>query len=229
MKQDSIWDHFQNEDIHSFDGAYPRLNYFINRLNSGERVLNIGVGSGELEKLAVSKAIDIYCLDPNERSIEKIKKELKLGDRAQTGYSQALPFENDYFDVVIMTEVLEHLDDTILDQTLSEVRRVLKPNGRFTGTVPAFEDLSESLVVCPHCHEKFHRWGHVQSFDESKLITLFGETMFSAVTVESRLFVPWKILNMKGKVISFIKLLLWTAGIHGSGENLYFDVRNKCE
>ncbi len=229
MKQESIWEHFQNEDIQSFDGAYPRLNFLIDKISSGQRMLNIGVGSGELERLAIGKEIDVYSLDPGLRSIEKIREELGLGDHAQAGYSQSIPFENDFFDVVVMTEVLEHLDDEILDQTLSEVKRVLKSDGRFIGTVPAAENLSDSLIVCPHCSEKFHRWGHVQSFDEKRLSSLLEKRAFSDISVKSQLFISWKRLNFKGKLVSGIKLILWFTGIHGSGENLYFSARNRCE
>ncbi len=224
MKQDSIWDHFQNEGVHSFDGAYPRLNFLITKISSGQKVLNIGVGSGELEKLAVEKGIDIYCLDPSSRSIEKIKEELDLGEHAQTGYSQSIPFDNNFFDVVVMSEVLEHLENETLDQTLAEVSRVIRIDGRFLGTVPASEDLSESMVVCPHCDEQFHRWGHVQSFDSNSLMALLQHE-FPKTHIETRLFVSWKTLNWKGKFAAFFKLIFSKLGIHGQNENLYFEAR----
>jgi SAM-dependent methyltransferase len=50
------------------------------------------------------------------------------------GTIYALPFPDDYFDGVILSEILEHLDDDVAG--LREVRRVLKPGGVVAITVP---------------------------------------------------------------------------------------------
>ena len=44
-----------------------------------------------------------------------------------TGYGENLPYEDDYFDVVIVRNALDHLDDPY--KTLHEIYRVLKPTG----------------------------------------------------------------------------------------------------
>ncbi|NDJ74919.1 MAG: class I SAM-dependent methyltransferase, partial [Chloroflexi bacterium] len=45
-----------------------------------------------------------------------------------------LPFPDDYFDAVILSEILEHIEDDVAG--LREVRRVLKPGGVVAITVP---------------------------------------------------------------------------------------------
>ncbi len=50
------------------------------------------------------------------------------------GNIYALPFPDDYFDGVILSEILEHIDDDVAG--LREVRRVLKPGGVVAITVP---------------------------------------------------------------------------------------------
>src|SRR6185312_3250597 len=97
---------------------------------------------------------------------------LGLAEKARHGYSQDIPFNDGMFDVVIMSEVLEHLTDTVIASTLTEVHRVLKPGGRFIGTVPADEKLSSEQVICPDCGKIFHRWGHVQEFSTDRLRSL---------------------------------------------------------
>jgi ubiquinone/menaquinone biosynthesis C-methylase UbiE len=53
----------------------------------------------------------------------------------KTGVAQAdaktLPFPNDFFDRVLMFDVVEHLYPWELEQSLGEIRRVLKPGGAF--------------------------------------------------------------------------------------------------
>jgi SAM-dependent methyltransferase len=47
---------------------------------------------------------------------------------------EPLPFPDEFFDVVLASEVLEHLAN--LEAALSEIRRTLKPGGRLVGSVP---------------------------------------------------------------------------------------------
>ena len=48
-----------------------------------------------------------------------------------------LPFEDVFFDVVTMLAVFEHIEPSKLVNILVEIRRILKPNGRFILTTPA--------------------------------------------------------------------------------------------
>ena len=157
VDQGKIWEHFQNEGIDSFSQSRGRLEFLVRRLAPGLRVLNIGVGNGTFEALSLRKGLDVWSLDPSERAIARLRQELALGEKAQVGFSQNIPFPDEHFDAVIMSEVLEHLDDLVLEATLSEIHRVLRRDGMFLGTVPARENLADSHVVCPHCAHQFHR------------------------------------------------------------------------
>ncbi len=48
-----------------------------------------------------------------------------------------LPFNRDYFDVVTMLAVFEHIEPARLPLIISEIKRILKPDGRFIMTTPA--------------------------------------------------------------------------------------------
>ncbi len=224
MKQDKIWDFFQNEHATVFDGSIDRLNFLVANIKKGTKVLNIGVGSGFLEKISVEKGVDIYSLDPNSESIKRLQ--VLLGEnKAKVGYSQNIPFEDNIFDAVVMSEVLEHLDDDVIRETINEIHRVLKPSGDFMGTVPHKEDLFEQMVVCPNCGEKFHRWGHVQSFDIEKLEQTFSER-FCGIDIKIKKFSSMDTRTTTGKVLSILGYLkyriLKIIGLNNLGESLYF-------
>lgn len=223
MEQNKIWDYFQNEGVDSFDGSYKRLGFLLKQCPEGSKVLNIGVGNAIFEQMALAKDIDIYTVDPNENAIAKLQKQIGL-NKAKVGYSQQIPFENDLFDVVVMSEVLEHLDNVVLTSTISDVHRVLKQGGRFIGTVPYKENLLDQLAICPTCGEQFHRWGHIQSFDEKGLEKLLKQK-FSLITLQVKLFINWKRLNFKGKVVSLLNYLVYVCGLKESGLNLFFEVK----
>ncbi|PJF33619.1 MAG: hypothetical protein CUN57_01670, partial [Phototrophicales bacterium] len=88
-----------------------RARYFARWLKPGKKVLNIGIGNGELERFSLSKGVEIYSLDPSEQAIEKIRSVKGYAERAKAGRAEAIPFPSNSFDIVVMSEVLEHLDE----------------------------------------------------------------------------------------------------------------------
>ena len=224
-EQDRIWTHYQVQNTGSFDLSYPRLRYLAERCAPGTRVLNIGVGNGYLESLLVQRNVEVYSLDPSAESIRRLRQELGMGQRAQQGYSQRMPFTPDYFDIVIMTEVLEHLSADILHTTLDEVRRVLKPGGVFTGTVPYREDLAANEVMCPQCQRVFHRWGHEQRFDSASLRTLLEEHGYSIERIYTRTFPDFRRGGVRPLMKAIVRYVLGRMGEPLVGPNLYFRAR----
>jgi SAM-dependent methyltransferase len=225
MNQDPLWRHFQNNAAEIFRGADARLRHLASlaaRRAPGGCVLNVGIGAGQFERYGIERGLIVSSLDPDDDAVRALRESLSLGDRARTGRIEAIPFDDHSFDVVVASEVLEHLEDSELEPALDEVRRVLKPGGCFLGSVPAREDLELSQTVCPHCGVKFHRWGHRRSFDEKSIATLLN-TRFSGVVCVSRPFSAGRLLNWKGRLIWALKRSLWLLGIHGENENLVFE------
>lgn len=223
--QEKIWDHFQNEGIDSFSQSGGRLEFLVRRITPGKRVLNIGVGNGVLEALASKNGVEIWSLDPSERAINRLQQSLGIEEKAQVGYSQAMPFPDAHFDTVIMSEVLEHLDEIVFETTLDEVNRVLRPGGFFMGTVPARENLADSLVVCPECGLKFHRWGHKRSFDVEQLSSALA-TRFILGELTEYFFIDWDSVGVGRKLQGLIKKFLSWRGIgtYGICRNIFFSV-----
>jgi SAM-dependent methyltransferase len=228
MDQAKIWEFFQNNpqqatDVFSKSG--PRYEYLARRIARDEQVLNIGVGHGGLEALLIEKGAVVSCLDPSEESIEFMRSTYQLGTRAQVGFSQAVPFANAQFDVVVMSEVLEHLTTDVLDATLSEIKRVLKPDGRFIGTVPANESLSDNHAVCPRCGEVFHRWGHVQSFSPLRLRGLLQSHGFEVRLMQVRCFPDWHRAGLTNFIKSLMRYVLGRMGSPIANPNIYYEAK----
>lgn len=223
MKQEKIWSYFQNSNEAKcfFSNAISRYKYIASLLSGYEKVLNIGVGAGGLESILINNSIDVYSLDPDEESINKLKVQLGHDGKAKVGYSQSIPFPSAMFDVVIMSEVLEHLSDDVIYLTMKEVRRVLKPSGKFIGTVPANEYLLDNRVVCPCCSNVFHRWGHVQSFGVEKLNNILS-TQFEVVKITRKYFGNFNTLNWKGRIDFIFRVALVRLGFQGRSDSYLF-------
>lgn len=145
-------------------------------LKPGNRVLDLGCGEGRhVHGLHMLGGLDVIGVDLDEPSLEKAQQGLdtlpKLpggSTQFQTGNATALDFEDDYFDVVICSEVLEHLPD--YDAALQEMRRVLKPGGRLCVTVPhAWPERICWALAPPPDGYPYQPGGHIRIFDEVDL------------------------------------------------------------
>lgn len=219
MNQERIWSYFQNQQPESFVQAESRLRFLVDQLPAGS-VLNVGVGDGSFERLAASRKLNVHSIDPDEETVSRLAK---IGvSEAKVGVIEDIPFEDNTFDAVVCSEVLEHLSDEILVKGLKEIFRVLRFGGELHGTVPADEDLKSSIVVCPKCSNVFHRWGHQQSFSVDRLTRMLQS--IGNPVVKRKVFVHWPSLNWKGRVVATIRLLFVSVGVVGSGHNYYFKI-----
>lgn len=100
-----------------------------------ERILDIATGTGDLAiSLVRTNAKKIIGLDISDGMLEvgrkKIdKKELNSTIEMVLGDSESLPFETDSFDAITVAFGVRNFEH--LDKGLSEILRVLKPNGKF--------------------------------------------------------------------------------------------------
>lgn len=90
-------------------------------------VLDIGCGPrGSLEWADMTK--ERYGLDPLANEYLKIGADKHKMKYVASG-AEKIPFANDHFDIVTSFNNIDHVDD--LDQTIAEIKRVLKPGGMF--------------------------------------------------------------------------------------------------
>ena len=224
MEQENIWEYYQTEAKSGFKANAGRLDYVAKLVGGAEKTLTIGVGDLYLESKLHANSRDIYILDPGQKTIDHARAALRLPEnKAKVGYSQRIPYADAMFDCVVMSEVLEHLNDEVLNATIGEVFRVLRPKGKFIGTVPYNEDIKAAQVMCPHCSEVFHRVGHVQSFTAKRIQGLL-RTAFrnDAVTVTTKYLPTLKILNWKGKLVALTIKFLELFRVYSSRANLVF-------
>ncbi len=214
-----LWADIQKEGSNFF--SKRRQLFLLSFLRKGQKVLNIGVGDLTFEKLAILKGIDVYSIDPDKESIDYLIDRLHMQQKAKVGLAEQIPFDNDTFEAVVASEVLEHLNDTELISAIKEIHRVLKPDGFLIGTVPADECFDEETVLCPYCGRKFHRWGHLQSFNEKQLYTLLA-SQFSRITLKRVYIEDTQKLNWKGKLHFILKSILLRLGYKGKGEKFFF-------
>ena len=109
--------------------AMRRDRYF--NLRPGDRVLDLGCGSGAVVARLRKCGVDVVGVDYAEAMVDVARQAYGLGDRVCRMDATDLRFESNSFDVVLANGVLHHLMvQDQLDGALSEVHRVLRPGGR---------------------------------------------------------------------------------------------------
>lgn len=107
-------------------------------LDTAAPVLDIGCGTGaQLRMLRDLGFTDVTGVDFSDAAIDHCRA--KGWGPVQKADATGLPFTADAFDLVLATDVIEHLDDDAA--ALAEVCRVLRPGAHVLVTVPAFASL----------------------------------------------------------------------------------------
>ena len=115
-----------------------------------QKLLDFGCGKGEFSVLFAKIGYEVFGFDvsPNNIDIaERLACKYDLGERThfQVGVAEKLDFPSDYFDMIVGTDILHHVE---IRQALSECSRVLKKGGvaifHEPVRIPVFDTLRET-------------------------------------------------------------------------------------
>jgi SAM-dependent methyltransferase len=148
-------------------------------IKAGHKILDIGCGAGRhtcaasrLEKVTVIGS-DISLKDVQEAQA-RLRQEERMGCQGGGFWATlvaditGLPFPDGFFDMVICSEVLEHIPDQ--KGAVREITRVLKSGGDLVVSVPRF--LPEK--ICWALSESYHNTanGHIRIYTKKTLLAL---------------------------------------------------------
>ena len=142
-----------------------------------KRVLDIGCGFGLLLDFLQSKGWDPYGVDFASDAITYGQKELGLKN-ISVGNLEHDSFEENYFDMVTLASVIEHLDDPV--DMLARIHRVLRPGGVLLITTPNAGSFNHK--------QAYQRWGgfwpnHLVFFDRGFIREALSKAGFSSIVV----------------------------------------------
>lgn len=136
----------------------------------GLRVLDLGCRTGALTQ-HYARGNSVVGVDVDRRALAAAADRLGI-ETIWADVEDELPVAADSFDVVVAGELLEHLADPAA--AVANVRRALRPGGRFVGSVPNAFRLKSRLLFAAGRHPEPDPT-HLQLFTPSALRTLLSE------------------------------------------------------
>jgi len=116
-----------------FYGGAARRDTIVRLVGTGGDVLEVGCRAGNLtQHFAAGNRVTGVDVDRN--ALELFEQRLGLKGRWVDVDVEPLPFADASFDVVVFSEVMEHV--RFPQKALGEIARVLRPGGRHIGSVP---------------------------------------------------------------------------------------------
>jgi ubiquinone/menaquinone biosynthesis C-methylase UbiE len=156
-------------------------------LNSHERILDLGCGTGTLIEhlLHLAPEIEIVGLDPSAEMLSVARQKLPDSVELRVGSADSIPFPNESFDRVISTSAFHYFRSPA--QALRETKRVLKPNGRLVIT-----DWCDDYLTC-RVLDVFLRLfdrAHFRTYGVSECQKILQAEGFAKVSIE-RYKIDW--------------------------------------
>ena len=165
------------------------FNFKKHELNQKGIMLDVGCGEGRhifgiMQDYPLMKCIgldmDKESLEKAEEGHEYFKSISEAGARFLKGSAYILPFPDESIDLIVCSEVLEHLHE--YNDAVKEIHRVLKPGGKFYASVPA----SWPEKICWKLSKDYQNQpgGHLRIFSQSGLISEIKESGFKFLSSE---------------------------------------------
>lgn len=106
----------------------------------GQRILDVGCGSGGLVRFMTREGARVTGLDSSENQLKRANAAAPAGDECYlSGVGQDLPFDDGSFDAVVFFNSLHHVPSSDQAAALTEALRVLKSGGEIYILEPVAE------------------------------------------------------------------------------------------
>lgn len=174
--QESVWS--EEIDELNVERIKTILNVIPEKVSS---ILEIGCGDGRIINQINNKQI-VIGLDTSRLPLTNV-----IGD-SFLGQSGSIPMKESSLDLVLASEILEHLTDEQLAKTCSEMERVAR--SYILVTVPYKEKPYMTFVKCNNCGFAFSPYGHKQYFDEKRLKTIFPDASIEIKYIGTKIHAP---------------------------------------
>jgi SAM-dependent methyltransferase len=158
-----------------------RRQFLLSGIKRGERVLDVGCGAGDFTAVIAQTGSRAVGVEVAQAALRRARARYPGLDLRHVPMDGPLPFEDNAFEVVWASEVIEHVGDTA--RWLSELRRVLAAGGRLLLTTPSHGRLAVLLHGIEHFSEPLG--DHLHLYTRRSLAQVLFEFGFREIEISS--------------------------------------------
>lgn len=182
----------KNRDHYDGTGERNRIKIVVDLIknSSNNKILDVGCYDGSISSKFLINNNIVYGIDASSDAVLIANNK---GIKASVAnLEEGFLFEDNFFDIVFMGEVIEHILDT--DFFISEIRRVLKPGGEIIITTPNVASIGRRIMLlfgynpffeASFTFPKYPSVGHIRYFTKKLLIDFLKEKGFETINFKS--------------------------------------------
>ena len=185
------------------------------------KILDIGCADGSFARLLKDKGgHDVYGIDISQRAVDKA---LKSGIKAiQCDVEQGIDFPDKFFNIVIASEIIEHLYDT--DYFLQEIKRITKKNSYLLLSTPNLDSLKNRFRLLFGKYPQYSEFrlgknqaGHIRNYTVDTLKIQTKENGWQIIKIISPNFICPMTKNIPiflKRIAIYLGDIFYTLGSH---------------
>jgi len=140
-----------------------KIRNFVEKSGNNKKIMELGCATGLITKNLTDNN-EVWGVDIVDNFLTAAEK--KGLNTKKSDLEKKLPFKDNQFDIIIASEIIEHVVDT--DKLLSECNRLLKNNGCLVLTIPNLRNIFSPWILLflnrPPAYAARYRSPHVRDF-----------------------------------------------------------------
>lgn len=169
--------HLNEDDLENIEELWVKKyeDIFLNR--NYKKVLDLGCGIGQYTRYFIEKDFDVVATDISAKALNYLSKNNPTVKTVLQDMTDKFKFDDNEFDIVFANLSIHFFNENDTYELLKEIRRILKPNGLFIGSVnssSAYEFIKEHVT---QIEENYYNSNgrNVRLFNESQFEKFFKD------------------------------------------------------
>jgi len=166
------------------DGKHDYINiehkqryHFAMSYVKGKNVLDAACGEGYGSSMMSKDAANVVGIDISEEAIFNANEKYGSSNLSyKVGDVKKLDFDDNFFDVVVSFETIEHVPEVVQWSFIKEIRRVLKDDGVLIMSTPNKKVTDQRQVINEYHVKEFYKYEFVELLEEQfEYIDLYSQ------------------------------------------------------
>lgn len=168
----------------------PRIRMMLKIIDSlninDSNILDVGCYDGTFLSQIINRRNFFYGIEASDFGVVESSKKGIIVKQFFFNDSESIPFENNFFDIIVAGEIIEHIFDT--DFFLDEVYRILRSNGKLLISTPNIASLGRRMMllfgvnpIIELSPNEKDSSGHIRYFTKKTLDKLLNKHNFNPI------------------------------------------------